>query len=128
MEFSVGDIIFFRSDVAGKAKYHFCFYFDDTSDRFGLIFLNSEGIYTDHFAVDCAKIPELPQSRTGQSIFSCPTVIRRSPEQLLKLNPEKKCTLSKEVASEFLAFAHTITSMTVRDKERLIATLSALAA
>jgi hypothetical protein len=127
MTFSVGDIIIFKSEVAGKAKYHFCFYFDNTNDVYSLMFLNSEGIYEDHFAIDCSRIPALPESRSGQSVFSCPTVIRKKPDQIAKLEPEKKCTLPRDVAIDFLSFAKTITSMTANDKARLIATLESLA-
>ncbi|TRB03495.1 hypothetical protein EXN61_21785 [Agrobacterium tumefaciens] len=124
----MGDIILFKSEVAGKAKYHFCFYFDNTNDVYSLMFLNSEGIYADHFAVDCSRIPELPASRSGSSVFSCPTVIRKKTDQLAKLEPEKKCTLPRDVAIDFLVFAKTITSMTENDKARLIATLEVLSA
>lgn len=127
MTFAVGDILIFKSEIAGKAKYHFCFYFDRTNDVYSLMFLNSEGVYEDHFVVDCSRIPALPPSRSGQSVFSCPTVIRKKTDQLAKLEPEKKCTLPRDVAVDFLRFAKTITSMTVNDKARLIATLENLA-
>ncbi|MGN8022984.1 hypothetical protein ACTJJ7_19955 [Phyllobacterium sp. 22229] len=126
MAFSVGDIVLFESSVAGKAKFHFCFYFDDNSERFGFIFLNSEGEYRDHFGIDCGKIPELPKSRTGRTVFSCPTVMRKTPKMLGPLRPRKMCRLPKDVASEFYEFAKSITSMIDADKSRLLTTLKLL--
>lgn len=126
MSISVGDIVWFQSSVAGKAKYHFCFFFNDQADRYSLILLNSEGEYDDHFVIDCTRLPNMPASRTGKTIFSCPTVIRKSPEQIRLLNPSTKCIMPRDVAYEFLVFARGIRGMTVNDKARLIATLQSL--
>ncbi|MBB4952855.1 hypothetical protein H4S14_000898 [Agrobacterium vitis] len=126
MLFSVGDIVYFKSDVAGKAKYHFCFCFDVEKDMYSLMFLNSEGEFFDHFAVNCSRIPDLPTSRSGRTVFSCPTVIRRTGDRLRPLNPVSKCKLPHDVAAEFLNFARSLTSMTEKDKNQLIATLAAI--
>ncbi|MCF1448816.1 hypothetical protein GOZ83_20250 [Agrobacterium vitis] len=126
MLFSVGDIVYFKSDVAGKAKYHFCFCFDAEKDLYSLMFLNSEGEFFDHFAVDCSRIPDLPKSRSGRTVFSCPTVIRRTDGRLRPLKPVSKCKLPHDVAADFLVFAQGLTSMTEKDKTQLIATLCAL--
>ena len=123
MEFTVGDIIHFQSEIAGKAKFHFCFFLNEEAGIYSLMFLNSEDEYEDHFVIDCVRIPGLPASRTGKTIFSCPTIIRKKYDQLAKLKPRRKCRLPKDVAADFHEFAQTIRSMTVNDKARLIATL-----
>lgn len=126
MEILAGDIVLFESNVAGKAKFHFCFFFNSDADVYSLMLLNSEGEYEDHFAIDANRLPNMPPSRTGRSIFSCPTVIRRSPEQLARLRPVKRCTLPRDVAVEFLAYASSISAMTKNDKNHLIETLKSL--
>lgn len=122
----VGDIVLFESGAAGKAKYHFCFFFNEDKDVYSFIFVNSENEYEDHFAVDADRIPGLPANRSGRSVFSCPTVIRKSPAQLDHLKPVTKCTLPQDVAADFLAFARGISSMTRNDKAHLIETLTIL--
>lgn len=126
MDFEVGDIVLFESAVAGKAKFHFCFVFNGENSKYGFMFLNSEGEYEDHFAIDCQRIPEIKESRSGRTVFSCPTVIQKSKPELERLNPRKICSLPRDVAQEFLEFAPTIESMVDVHLNALIETLKSL--
>ncbi|RBO89665.1 hypothetical protein [Pseudochrobactrum asaccharolyticum] len=126
MDFEVGDIVLFESAVAGKAKFHFCFVFNGGNSKYGFMFLNSEGEYEDHFAIDCQRIPEMKESRSGRTVFSCPTVIQKSKAELERLKPRKICTLPRDVAQEFLEFSKTIESMVGIHLHALVKTLKAL--
>lgn len=90
------------------------------------MFLNSEGEYEDHFAIDCDRIPEMKDSRTGRTVFSCPTVMQKSKAEIARLNPKRICTLPRDVAMEFLEFAPSIVSMVGSHLAGLIETLQVL--
>jgi hypothetical protein len=129
MAFSPGDIVIFDSAVAGKHKFHLCICVEFENQTHSLIFLNSDGAgFRDHFAVDCHRIPELRESRTGKTVFDCPTVHRKTTAQLDRLKAKRICSLPKNVAAEFLSFAGSITSMIPRDKANLISMLESLSA
>lgn len=121
-----GDIVLFQNAVAGKLKFHLCICIDASTDLHSLIFLNSEGGFRDQFEIDCGRLPEMKESRTGRTVFDCPTVHRKRAEQIAKLNPKPICRLTKDVAAEFLEFARSISSMTKNDKAALIGMLEAL--
>lgn len=118
-----GDIVLFESAVAGKMKFHLCICIDATSNLHSFIFLNSEGGFRDQFEIDCSRLPQLSPSRTGRTVFDCPTVHRKTADQIKRLRPKPICRLPNDVALEFLAFAETISSMTKKDKDSLIAML-----
>lgn len=124
--FSVGDIVHFYSAVAGKAKYHLCFCYNDENGVYSFVFLNSEGEYEDHFSCECSRIPNMPPSRSGLTVFSCPTVIRKRAEQLDSLDAKKITSLPPDVASDVLKFAVGIKSMTQKDKENFIVAMEAI--
>lgn len=111
MDFEVGDIVLFESAVAGKAKYHFCFVFNEQNLKYGFMFLNSEGVFEDHFVVDCTRIPNMPKSRTGQTVFSCPTVMHKTKSEISRLNPARICRLPADVADEMLQFSQGIETL-----------------
>ncbi|RWD35581.1 hypothetical protein [Mesorhizobium sp.] len=127
MTFNPGDIVLFESGVAGKMKFHLCICVEAGHGLHSFIFLNSEGAgFRDQFVIDCSRIPEVGESRTGQTIFDCPTVHRKSSAKLAGVRSKFICILPKDVAAEFLPFARKITSMVAADKAALIAMLEAL--
>jgi hypothetical protein len=126
MDFEVGDIVFFENAVAGKAKYHFCFVFNDVNSKYGFMFLNSEGVFEDHFVVDCTRIPNMPKSRSGQTVFSCPTVMHKTKAEISRLNPERMCRLPADVALELLSFSYGIETLPRTMLESLQNTLAQL--
>jgi hypothetical protein len=128
MAFAPGDIVLFESAVAGKMKFHLCFCVEYDNEVHSFIYLNSDGGFRDQFVVDCARIQGMQASRTGQTVFDCPTVHRKTTAQLTNLRSKLICQLPKEVAEEFLQFARTITSMTERDHANLIRMLESLLA
>lgn len=126
MSFNVGDIILFQSDVAGKAKFHFCFFYNAENGRYNFMFLNSGKPYQDDFIIDDHRLPNMNPSRSGKTIFCCLTTIIQTLEQIKRLQPKTICRMPPDVAAEFREFAMTITSMTANNKARLIATLESL--
>ncbi len=126
MDFEVGDIVFFQSAVAGKAKYHFCFVFNESNSKYGFMFLNSEGVFEDHFVIDCTRIPGMPLSRSGETVFSCPTVLHKTKDEISRLKPARICRLPADVAAEMLEFSAHIETLPDRLLSALQATLSAL--
>ncbi|RUW43002.1 MAG: hypothetical protein E5W15_06965 [Mesorhizobium sp.] len=128
MAFNPGDIVLFESGVAGKMKFHLCICVQADTELHSFIYLNSEGGFRDQFVIDCARIPEVGESRTGDTVFDCPTVHRKSTAKLAGLRAKFICVLPKDVAAEFLPFARRITSMVPADHQALIAMLEALSA
>ncbi|MBM2715488.1 hypothetical protein JQK88_30640 [Mesorhizobium caraganae] len=127
MAYNPGDIVLFESGAAGKMKFHLCICVQADGDLHSFIYLNSEGAgFRDQFAIDCKRIPELGESRTGQTVFDCPTVHRKSSAKLARLRSKRICVLPKDVAAEFLPFARRITAMIDADKAALIALLESL--
>lgn len=127
MTFSPGDIVLFESAVAGKMKFHLCICVRAETEMHSFIFLNSDGSgFRDQFAIDCSRIPEMQASRTGSTVFDCPTVHRKTTAQLANLRSRQICRLPKDVASDFLPFAKTITSMTPGDQMALLTMLEAI--
>ncbi|MGN6538928.1 MAG: hypothetical protein ACTHKQ_24775 [Mesorhizobium sp.] len=126
MPFSPGDIVHFDSAVAGKMKFHLCLCVEFENEVHSFIFLNSEGGFRDQFVTDCDRLPNMPESRTGKTVFDCPTVHRKTTAQLASLRPTVRCRLPKAVALEFIDFAKRITSMTPHDHGRLITMLQSL--
>jgi len=125
MTYAPGDIVRFENAVAGKVKFHLCICVVAESTVHSFIFLNSEGAgFRDQFAIDCDRIPDLPKSRTGQTVFDCPTVHRKSADQLSRLRPKLVCKLPKDVAAEFVPFAKRVSSMTGRDQNSLLSMLA----
>lgn len=120
MPYSPGEIVLFESAVAGKMKFHLCICVSAETDLHSFIFLNSEGGFRDQFEIDCARIPDMQESRTGKTVFDCPTIHRKTGEQLKRLRARKVCDLPKDVAEEFITFAQQVTAMTSRDREALI--------
>lgn len=129
MAFLPGDIVLFESAVAGKMKFHLCIAFEVSNEMHSFIFLNSDGAgFRDQFVIDCARIPDLHESRTGNTVFDCPTVHRKTVGQLSSLRARKICELPKDVAIDFLPFARQVTSMTARDLANLIAMIESIIA
>lgn len=127
MAYSPGDIVLFESAVAGKMKFHLCICVAGDSGLHSFIFLNSEGGFRDQFVIECTRIPGLQPSRTGRTVFDCPTVHNKTEDQLDRLRARKICELPKEVAIDFLPFAARITSMTNSHKRALMSMLKAIA-
>lgn len=129
MAFNPGDIVLFESGVAGKMKYHLCLCVRGDDELHSFVYLNSEGTgFRDQFIIESNRIPEMPDSRTGETIFDCPTVHRKSTAKLAGLRAKFVCVLPKDVAEDFLPFARRITSMVPADHQALIAMLEALIA
>lgn len=125
--YAPGDIVLFESAVAGKMKFHLCICVEAGSELHSFIYLNSDGAgFRDQFSVDWKRIPDMEESRTGVTVFDCPTVHRKTAAQLSALRPKLICRLPKDVAEEFLPFAAKLTSMIARDKANLIAMLKGI--
>jgi hypothetical protein len=117
--FQVGDIIRFYAGMAGKEKYHLClFVAPETADprMSKFIFLNSKAGYKDEYVVPCERLPFLPQSEKGQTVFSFSMLLLHNVEKLRDYRAVKVGALDPQLAQELAAFVPKVKSLSTPDK------------
>lgn len=120
---AIGDIVRIFAPVAGKAKYHLCILVGTDGDAHKFIFLNSDPGYDGCYDVDCARVPCLPASRTGRTVFSFTMVVRYTDHQLKLYRAAKLGSLDAAVAAELLGFARTVSALSGTDRRAVLAAL-----
>lgn len=122
----VGEIIQMYCPITGYDKYHLCLQKDsETSHSF--LFLNSDPNFAEVYAVNCDRLPFLPPSKTGKTVFSFSIIYRYNSKQRQLFEAKKLGVLDKELAKELAAFARTITVLNKPQKELVIRALDSLA-
>lgn len=68
--FDLGDIVKVYAPQAGHNKYHVCVFVgsDDVAYRF--LYLNSDPGFADTYPVECSRVPCIPLSDTGKTVFT----------------------------------------------------------
>ena len=101
--FSVGDVVGFFSEEAGKDKYHLCISFEGH-----FLFLNSpkKRAYPGDFVVPCSEVP-CPPTDGGKSIISCSYVMQKSDSELQSCNARKLGAVSSDLLSRLSRFVKT---------------------
>lgn len=108
---AVGDIIRIYAATVGYDKYHVCVYVGISGAAHQFLYLNSDPNYDDSYAVDCDRVPCLPLSNTGKTVFSFSMVPRYTDAQLSLYNAEKLGELDAALAAELVAFGLQVRSL-----------------
>ena len=82
-----------------------------------------EGVY----AVDCARVPCLPPSRTGKTVFSFNDLPRYNARQLGIYQATLMGDLPADVASELIAFVTTTEVLNKADRTAILSALVVIA-
>jgi hypothetical protein len=103
--FQVGDIVELFAPSVGYNKYHLCIKAsaDGSADQF--LYLNSEIKHAGVIAVECARVPCLPPSETGNTCFSFNMIPRYSDKQLGLYKAKKLGEIDSQLATDILAFS-----------------------
>ncbi len=125
--FAVGDIVKIFAPVAGHDKYHLCVLVGIDGAAHQFLFLNSEAAgFAGCYEVSCARVPCLPPSDTGKTVFSFTMVPRYTDAQLKLHKAAKMGVLEKALAQELLEFAKTALALTDAEKKTVLAALKML--
>lgn len=124
--FAVGDIIEMYSPVAGKKKYQLCVCAANAAGQTKFLFLNSGQGYSGNYAVTDDKIPCLPASPTGFSVFSCSLVLKYTDRELKLYNAAKLGELDKAVAAGLEAFIRKTPVLPKKQREEIADCLKAI--
>lgn len=122
--FAIGDIVEIYSPVAGYNKYHLCVLCGGSAEPFQFLFLNSDPNYGGSYVVDCSRVPCLPPSETGKTVFSFTMVPRYSVRQLQLFKANKKGELASDLARELFEFAKTVPTLTSGERTLVLAALA----
>lgn len=115
--FKTGQIVKFKSDIAGKKKYHLCISMDDH-----FIFLNSPKptAFIGDFEIDCADIVGLPPTPEGKSIASCSLVMQFSKQELVTFKAEMIGHVKPSVLKRLLLFVEDLPTIESETKNQII--------
>lgn len=124
--FAIGDIVSIYAPVAGHDKYHLCINVGQGGAATKFLFLNSDPTYDGCHAINCTRIPCLPPSKTGVTVFSFTMVPRYSEAQLLLYKAKKLGVLSPDVAAELLPVAECARGLNRNERELVVAALKTI--
>jgi len=112
--FSLGDVIHFYSNEAGKDKFHLCISLENH-----FVFLNSpkRQIYPGDFVVACSEIPCLTPTPSGESIISCTLVMKKSDSDLQCLGAKKVGSVSMNLMARIATFVRSSPVLTEDEKD-----------
>lgn len=123
--FAVGDVVELFAPQAGHKKYHVCICVNPGAAH-QFLYLNSDPSFAGTIAFDCARIPCIPASKTGKTVFTFAHLPRYNDNQLKLYNAKKLGVLDKQVASDVIAFVATVKTLNKADKAMVTAGLAAI--
>lgn len=123
---AIGEVWRIYAPTAGKAKYQLCVKVGVARGAHRFVFLSSENRYAGGYAVPCARVPFLPVSRTGQTVFGFALVLAYSDAQLGLFQARREGAIDRALAAELLAFARTVKTLAGEDKRLVVAALESL--
>jgi hypothetical protein len=126
--FAVGDIVRIHAPTVGYKKYHLCIKISDGTGAARFIFMNSDPSFDNTFSVPCARIPCIPPSSTGVTVFSFGLLPIYNDRQLKLFNAIKLGELALDVAQDVRAFANGIDVLTRPEKRMVIDALDIIIA
>lgn len=124
--FVPGDIVQIYAPVAGKPKYHLCVCAWAEGSTAQFLYINSNQGYEADYILDCAKVPCIPPSSTGDTVISCNIVARYTDHQLNIYRAQKIGTLDIAVVRDLVAFVEVTPALTRGEKRLIIANLKTL--
>jgi hypothetical protein len=120
----VGDIVGILAPTTGYRKYHICILVGKDGAASQFLFLNSDPSFDGTYAVDCARVPCLPPSKTGKTVVSFAMLPRYNDRQLALYKAEKLGVLDAKLAGELYDFAKTVPTLTGRDRRIVLEALA----
>lgn len=115
--FDPGDVVSFRSIEAGKLKHHLCI-----SLNGHYLFINSPKTnnYPGDFVFECAKMPFIPPTASGDSIISCTLIMKKSNADLKRGRAEKKGSIPVDLLRDLMSFIENSPVITDEDREEIL--------
>jgi hypothetical protein len=123
--FSVGDVVEIFAPQAGHKKYHICICVNAGAAH-QFLYLNSDPGFAGTLAFDCEKIPCIPASKTGKTVFTFALLPRYNDRQLKLYKAKKLGMLDPEVAKEVLVFVATVKTLNEAERAMVSAGLRAI--
>jgi hypothetical protein len=123
--FSVGDIVEIFAPQAGHKKYHVCICVNAGAAH-QFLYLNSDPSFAGTIAFDCSRIPCLPISGSGKTVFTFAHLPRYNDRQLKLYKAKKLGVLDLSVAKEVLEFVATVKTLNSADRALVSAGLNAI--
>jgi hypothetical protein len=115
--FKTGEVVRFRSDVAGKVKFHLCISMDDH-----FIFLNSPKSkrFIGDFEIQSSDISGLIPTPEGKSIASCSMVMQFTKQDLTNYSATCVGSVKPAVLKALLLFVDGLTTIETETKNQII--------
>ena len=115
--FSTGDIVGFKSAIAGKHKFHLCVSFSNC-----FLFINSPKPkwFPGDFEVDCASVPGVTPTASGKSIVACNAVVRMTDAELRKCGAKKVGQMPVATIAAILLFVEESPVLSAADKRAVL--------
>ena len=121
----VGDVLFFYSYVSDKPKNHLCLIKPTDTEVGWFLLLNSEYRSADSLGIACARIPELPPTKSGLSYICCECFPCRK-AHFLTHSPQKVCDLATDICQELLEFIRHNRTLERKHRNRAVVALEAI--
>lgn len=121
--FAVGDIVEIFAPQAGHKKYHLCIASGDTQVAHQFLYLNSDPSFDETLVVDCSRVPCIPKSKTGKTVFTFAILPRYSNDQLKLYAAKCLGVIDPELAADVRVFVRTVKTLTASERKRVIAAL-----
>lgn len=125
---AVGDIVRIHVPTIGKKKYHLCVCVGDGGAASQFLFLNSEEYFEGVYVMECARVPCLPPSDTGKTVFSFNDIPRYNDRQLGLFQAHKMGELPPDVAAELIPFVREVEVLNRAQRETILTALTVIAA
>lgn len=123
----VGEIHRIYVPTLGKKKYHLCVCVGIETSAHKFLFLNSEDYFEGTYVVECTRVPCLPTSNTGKTVFSFNDISRYNDRQLAAFQAHKMGDLAADVAAELIPFVREVEVLNRADREMILAALTLIA-
>jgi hypothetical protein len=122
----LGELVFVLAPIAGYRKYHICLG-PNEAGVYLFLYLNSENGFSGDVVFDCARIPSIPASATGESVVSFSMVPRFTSAQLKLYGATSFGMLPKDVAQQLLEHCADVKTLTRSEKQFVLQALAAIA-
>ena len=124
--FNLGDIVKIFAPQAGHIKYHVCIFVGGPDAAHRFLYMNSDPTFDETYEVNCDRVPCLPKSDTGKTVFTFAVIPRYTDRQLVLYKAEKLGELDKALAEELWEFASTVRTLNNSERVFVRAALAAI--
>ncbi len=123
MMFAVGDVVSIFAPTVGYDKYHLCIKIGEDGGAHQFLFMNSEERFDSEYSVNCRRVPCLPPSRTGKTVFSFTMVPKYNDKQLKIYRADKKGSIDSVLAADLLQHVEGVQTLTKSEKRTILVAL-----